>query len=818
MESASLTHLEFEKVLALISGFAGSHAAKDALHELHPSSDREEIEKRLGELDEWMRLFDEGRQPSVGGIREMRDLLKLLHTGGDVLAGEDFLRTRANIDVAIRLRKSLIEVDVERLPLLRRRLEVIPVLDSISERINGAISERGEVRDTATPALSGIRRDLVKSRMEIERRLGEYLTSGSGDMFQDRFFTIRNDRYVIPVKASYQGLVQGIVHDQSGSGQTVFMEPLEFLPLNNRLARLRGEEREEVARILRALTDLLASNRDDLAMLFEGLVFFDVLQARARFARQYEAHRPEIAPDGLIELRSARHPLIHPGCVPVDLTMNRQGACVIITGPNGGGKTVALKILGINALLMQSGNYVLASATSRLPVFEQILTDIGEAQSIENHLSTFTSHLRRLGEILAAAGPRSIALIDEIGVGTDPNEGAALAQGVLKALLRRGAFALVTSHYESLKSLAFITPGFVNAGMEFDYETFRPTFRFLMGVPGRSNALSVARQFGLPDEVLSVMSACLEGKGGAEERLIAVLERERASAEALRRSWEEKEREVTLRRNELEAGLKKIEQFRKSRRDELVETYEAGLKEKVRELEGVIHSLKMHQAQNDASDLETARNALKSARNTISELDLASRQYVGDETSESVPSGNNSDADMFQKGDTVLWKGIPRPAVLEDFDVTADRAVLECNGIRFVAPLSQISRFGEARLAKSASVSGMVIAARPDVSDRLDLRGCRVEEALEKTEAYLKLASSQRLGRVFLVHGKGTGALQRSMHEFLKRSPWRDKFRFGRYGEGDLGVTVVVFDPLADAEKPITSEESRQIKRKKRRD
>ncbi|MFZ2958501.1 MAG: endonuclease MutS2 [Candidatus Ozemobacteraceae bacterium] len=814
MEPASLVHLEFDKVLVLISGFAGSQAAKDALRELLPSTDRDEIEKRLGELDEWVRLFDEGRSLPIGGIREMRDLLQILQVGGEVLSGEEFLRTRANLEVASRLRKALAEADLDRLPRLRHRLEVIPVLDSLAERITGVISERGEVRDDASPALSGIRRDLVKSRQEIERRLGEYLSTGPADMFQDRFFTIRNDRYVIPVKASFQSTLQGIVHDQSGSGQTVFMEPLEFLPLNNRLARLRGEEREEIARILRALTDLLAVNRDGLSALFDGLIFFDVLQARARFARQYEARRPEIAPDGLVELFAARHPLIHPDCVPLDLTMNRSAACVIITGPNGGGKTVALKILGINSLLMQSGNYILASALSRLPVFEQILTDIGEAQSIENHLSTFTAHLRRIGEILVAAGQRSLVLIDEIGVGTDPSEGAALAQGVLKALLRRGSFALVTSHYDALKSLAYTTPGFVNAGMEFDYETFRPTFRFLMGVPGRSNALSVARQFGLPDEVLSVMSACLEGKGGTEERLISILERERTSAEALRRSWEEKEREVTLRRSELEAGLKKLEQFRKSRRDELVETYETRLKEKVRELEGVIHGLKARSGAGGISDLETARGALKDARNSISELDAASRarsvetEDEGDDARKEEP---------LCKGDTVLWREIPRPGILEDLDPSADRAVIECNGLRFTAPLSQLKRFGEARLA-GVRPQGNVLAACPDVSDRLDLRGYRVEEALEKTESYLKLASAQKLGRVFLVHGKGTGALQKAMHEFLRRSPWRNKFRFGRYGEGDLGVTVVVFDPLADAEKPSAAVESRQIRRKKGQD
>lgn len=845
MEEKSLLQLEFDKVLGLIAGYAGSQAGKDLIVGWRPAIDRQTVEFRLLELDEWMRLLDEGRHVPVGGIREMRDLLQNLQHGGEMLAGEDLLRVRANIEVGTRVRKALTDADLERLPRMRQRLNAMPVLDPVGQRITDAINDRGEIRDDATPALATIRRELGKTRQEVERRLGDFLQTGDGEMFSDRFFTQRNDRYVVPVKSSFQSTLQGIIHDSSGSGQTVFMEPLEFLGLNNKLARLRSEEREEVRRILRQLTDLLAGHRSDLGILFDGLVFFDGLQARGRFARQFDAKRPEIGPDGRVDLVNGRHPLLHPECVPLDLTlgppMKQQpapgpgvqhvpqiqsvasqtgptpAACIVITGPNGGGKTVAMKILGINALLMQTGCYVLAGATSRLPVFTEILSDIGEQQSIENHLSTFTSHLQRLKEIIAAAGPGSLVLIDEIGVGTNPEEGAALARGVLEAVLRRGALALVTSHFEPLKSMAYTTPGFANAAMEFDEQAFRPTFRFIMGIPGRSNALAMARLFGLPDEVLAVMSAGLQGTGGNEEALIGILERERMQAERLRRSWEEKERDVSRRQADLAVQMKKLETFRRTRRDEVVESFEGSLKGKMRELEGIIHDLKRKLAGEPVTeaDPEKARAALKQARGLVDEINNPAPDARKKEIDASPPEPPES----FKVGDLVVWREIPRPGVIEDLDLEKGRVVILCNNLRFVAPLAQVRKFasGKGKTTTTES-SGGVIASRPSVSDRLDLRGHRVEEALQQAEAYLKDAAAQRVPRVFLVHGKGTGALQRAIHEFLKRSPWRDKFRFGRYGEGDLGVTVVVFDPAADVEKqPAENQLEVQARRRLRK-
>ncbi len=788
MEEKSLHHLEFSKVLALIAGYAGSKAAKEAILALRPAIERRQIVQSLDELDELLGFLDRGFHLPIGGLREVRDILEQLRGGRDVLDGDDFLRVRSNLEVVREVRRSF--QDAPAMPLLQAKLDGLPDLSPLHREISLTINDKGAVRDDASPRLAGIRRDLLKARQELEKRLTEYLHS-QGDAFSDSFFTLRNERYVVPVKVGSQSQIQGIVHDESGSGQTLFMEPLEFLAGNNRLARLKSEEREEVMRILRSLTQLLSSNLTGLQHTFDTLVFFDQLHARARFARAYDAHRPEIAPDGSLELIQARHPLLHPHCVPLDLKMGGNTNCLVITGPNGGGKTVALKITGINALLMQCGCFVLASVNSRLPIFEHVLSDIGESQSIEEHLSTFTSHLQRLNEILRDAGARSLILIDEIGVGTDPQEGAALAQGVLKALVRRGCLTLVTSHYHALKHLAFTTPGFQNGCMEFDEESRRPTFRFLAGASGRSNALAMARQFRLPDEVLAEMVQTLEGRGGDEIKLLEGLERERAQAEQVRRSLQERDRQLAQQQAELDREVQKLSQFRRTRRDELTETFEREFKARLKQLETLIHDLRHPQPEISATAaLDQARTALQETRQAIEALE-------GEKAATAAEKPEILDQPP-EIGDEVIWPRFNLRGRLESLENNGRQALIEANGKKMSVPFGELQAIRSARRPSGSTGHAFVAASPTPVPEELDLRGMRVEEALHRSEEYLKNAEAMKLPKVHLIHGKGTGALQRAIHEFLKRSPWKARFRFGRYGEGDLGVTVVVFDPASD--------------------
>jgi len=379
LEQKSLENLEFGKVLNLIAGFAGSKAAQDSIRRIIPSTDVREIEKRLSELDELSSFLDSGKHLPIGGIREMRDLLSVLQKGEQTLSGDELLRVRNNIEVSIAVKRAF--SDVGNFPLLKEAIAGFPDFSHETSEIAESISERGEVKDAASPRLSGIRKELSKALQEIENRLNQYLSLGA-DFFQDRYFTIRNDRFVVPVKTSCQNSIQGIVHDQSGSGQTLFIEPLEFLGLNNRISRLKAEEREEIKRILVSLTAMLAAREAELSKLFETIVFFDVLHAKAKFSRKFDCRRIGISSDRNLLLKNARHPLLHPECVPMTVSITKDNSCLVITGPNGGGKTVALKIIGVACLLMQIGCYVPASADSRVPVFDQILSDIGESQSI----------------------------------------------------------------------------------------------------------------------------------------------------------------------------------------------------------------------------------------------------------------------------------------------------------------------------------------------------------------------------------------------------------------------------------------------------
>lgn len=809
MEELSLANLEFEKVLGLISSFAGSSAAKDRILSFVPLTDREEIETRLSEMDELTGFFDSGGSVSASGIRDIRDILTVLIENStdsvQNLQGSDFLRIRANFEVFLALKKSF--DPVQGFPRLQKKIFECPDFRRERDRITQTISEQGEVRDDATPRLSGIRRELAKVRQDAEKRLNEFL-SRKGEIVQDRFFTLRNDRYCVPIKASSQSEISGIVHDQSGSGQTVFMEPLEFLGMNNRIARLKIEDREEILRILRELTNMLASRKADLRELFDTVVFFDVLLAKVRFSRKYGAFRPEIVPPGSLYLKDAKHPLLFPECVALTLSMTSKSGCIIITGPNGGGKTVALKTVGNNCLLLQIGCYVLAHPDSRMPIFHEILADIGESQSIENHLSTFTAHISRINEIFRRSSGRTLVLIDEIGVGTDPVEGSALAVAVLKAFLRRGALSVVTSHYDSLKQVAFQTEGFENAAMEFDYDTFSPTFRFAQGIAGKSNALLVSRAFGLPEEILREMGSHLQGHGGEEGRLLEALERERVKAEQLRRAWEEKNRTLAWQLKEQQAIMSRLEQFRRTKKDELVESFEQSLKERMKEIERIIHDFRAKLKDGvSENDVESARLTHQNVQCLLSELDKLGENLAKNHV--------ETDARSFSSGDVVTWIGGNARGKIESIEIDLGRAIVDFDGKTLNVALSEIRKVEDGDASKTGQNS-LAIGSVPFIQNEVDLRGMRVDEAIEKTQQYLKLAKAQNLGKVRLIHGKGTGALQRAVHGFLKLSPYKDKFRFGRYGEGDSGVTVVIFDPAADVE-PSTVPPEKPISPKKRK-
>lgn len=817
MEQKSLDNLEFTKILAIIASFSGSRAAKEKILRLHPSTDANQINSWLAEIDEFLDYSQAGFKIQPGGLRDIREVIEILQSGSTILGSDDFLKVKANIEVAASLKKAFDARTsswvVKGSNRLAERIKNMPALTTLFQRIDDCLDDRGQVRSDASPTLTSIRREYSQMVSSTEKQLSAFLSHHAEDV-QDRYFTLRNERYVIPVLASAQSRIQGIVHDQSSTGQTLFIEPLSFLPANNRLAQLRLSEREEIKRIFTSLTSLLYQSLSSLSEQFETLVYIDMVKARADFSVKYEASRPEIADKPDLILNSARHPLIHPDCVPLDIKMHSEQRCIIITGPNGGGKTVALKTVGINALLMQTGNYVLAARDAKIPVFTQVLSDIGESQSIEDHLSTFTAHLKRLKEMADLADRHALILIDEICVGTDPVEGGALASGFLKELSGRGAFCVVTSHYDSLKHVAFTTPGFINAAMEFDYETFKPTFRFQIGIPGKSNALAMARVFGLPDSILGDLIQVNAGERQDEKGLIEAIERERNRAESLRRTYVQKVSSLRAREQEVDESLKQLREFRKTRRDKLTEEYTAELRARLREIETLISRLRKVA---DGSDLPDYNKALGEARTAHASTRIVLEKLEEPPDENFIPQEKSADVqpvkiEQLQPGIKVLYKLTMRSGLLIRVDHARGRAEVEFDGKTMQIPVSELVLAGQSAKNREEKASGSVFAVRPLVRSDLDVRGMRVEEALDQVDSYLKVASESELGRVFIIHGKGTGALHNAITAFLKSSPWKKKFRAGRYGEGDLGVTVVVFKEDADSdEDPTQALPSRQF-------
>ncbi len=809
MERKTLENLEFPKILGKIAVYASSRAAKDYILKLEPSTDPNEIRGWLSEIEDYKNYSEAGVRLNTGSVNDIRELIEILNSGSTILGSEDFLKVRANIQITGSLKKNFESQTsgwaIRPTDRIAERIKAMPPLIALCQRIDDCLDDHGQIKNTASPALASIRRDLVKNTAEIEKQLNLFLSSHADDI-QDHYFTLRNERYVVPVSAASQGRIQGIVHDQSATGQTLFIEPLQFLPMNNRLAQLRLSEREEIRRILTALTAVLCQSKSAMVEQFETLIWLDTVRARSEFAVNYNCHCPEISTEHELVLNKARHPLLHPNCVPLDIKMNKDQRCIIITGPNGGGKTVSLKTTGLNALLMQTGNFVLADADAKLPIFNQILSDIGESQSIEDHLSTFTAHLKRLKEITDLADGNSLILIDEICVGTDPIEGGALASGFLKEIANRGAFSIVTSHYDSLKKVAFTTPGFMNAAMEFDYDTFKPTFRFCLGIPGKSNALAMARSFGLPESILKDLVEVNSGTHENEKGLIEAIERERNRAEALRRSYVQKLTALRTKEAEVDETLTQLREFRKTKRDKLTEEYTSELRNKMREFEALISALKTTINNNsaNANAAEELMNALNNARNAHASVKQTKAKLEEQQNNEEVNTRKafkEIDKTELKAGVDVIWKQNMRKGVFVKLS-GKDGAEIDFDGVTMRVKLSDLALAPKSNNKKAEPQNtGAVYVATPLVKTELDLRGMRVEEALDELDSYLKMVSDTDAAQVFIIHGKGTGALQKAVENYLKNSRWKRKFRPGRYGEGDLGVTVVTFKQ-AEAKEP----------------
>ncbi|MBO7373907.1 MAG: endonuclease MutS2 [Oscillospiraceae bacterium] len=782
----SYSILELPAILQMLAAQTESGMGREAALALQPSVNAEEVRRRLQETNDAARLMTLRGSPSFSGIRDIRPALDRARLGG-VLNGRELLEI-AGVARCARLCKAYIAEDKTEKTSIDSLFHALRANKYLEERITTALPAEDEVADSASPDLADIRRKMRAASARARDALNKILSSPSyAKALQEPIITMRSDRYVLPVRADHKSAVPGLVHDISASGMTLFIEPMAAVKANNELRELAAREKLEIERILGELSAACAEYADDFAEDCVLLVRLDLIFAKARLSYKMDAVPAESTERGIV-LRRARHPLLDPAkAVPIDLTLGEDFDTLVITGPNTGGKTVALKTIGLLAAMNQCGLHIPASDGSALPVFRHILADIGDEQSIEQSLSTFSAHMKNIVQILDACEDRSLVLFDELGAGTDPTEGAALAISIIEYVRRCGAITAATTHYAELKIYATNEPGVQNASCEFDVETLRPTYRLLVGIPGKSNAFAISGRLGLPESIIrdaesriGTESRSFEATIEKLEQTRLAMERDRTEAERLRRKAEEEEKKASMLRAELSVRLEKAEV--KARRDA------QRILDEARETADSVYAEldEMRRRINDEQETDEINRARTELRRRLNEHEAKLRS-----PEETLPQAEEKSARPLRAGDTVQIKTMGvRAQVLS---VSRDGTVSLKAGIMTVtAKEDELLLLDEAKPFKQETAPVQGTGSRlMHVPTEIDLRGMESIEAVLAAERYLDSASMAKLKTVTIIHGKGTGALRDAVRKMLKTNKLVKSWRQGLYGEGEAGVTVV---------------------------
>ncbi len=778
MDARSIALLEFPQVRERLAAATSFSPSRRIAEGLEPSSDPVVVGRGLDETDQARALLSERSGVGVGSAHDIGPAIDRAARGGR-LDPTQFLELADTLDAASRLQTSLTD---DRRPLLHDLARELHPLPAVRSTLARSFDPVGEILDTASPRLGGLRAAVRVAYDRLRRRLDSLVGSELGGALQDPIITLRNGRYVVPVKAEARARVKGIVHDASGSGQTLFIEPLVAVELGNAWREAKVAEQEEIERILDELSALVAANAGPLGATLHALARFDFWAAKAQLAAELDGIRAETTDRSEIVLLGARHPGLTGRIVPIDVRMGDGYTALVVTGPNTGGKTVTLRTIGLLALMHQAGLHIPADTGSRLPVLRDVFADIGDEQSIAQSLSTFSGHLRSITRIVEAAGPGTLVLLDELGAGTDPTEGSALAQALLDHFIRTGALVAATTHYAELKAYAHTTPGARNASVEFDLDTLSPTYRLTIGLPGGSQAFAIAERLGLDGAIVAdARSRLSENERAFEETLARIRATEGETSEALDRA-----RAAELRA--AEALREAAEERRRAReeRDELVRSAR-------NEAERLVADLR--------DDVKETRRTLERETITAPSLDAAvarAEDQLGrlpEGTAEPVapqPPPHEWRLGERARSRTGGWEG--RIAALER---GGERATLEAGGMRVTVDVSDLevaaqapSRRGSGSDWDSGTVSLGVDRAR-SVASSLDLRGARVEEALEALDRYLDDASLAGLDKVLIIHGMGTGALRDAVRAEAGSHPLVKGVRAGERGEGGDGASII---------------------------
>lgn len=800
MDKKSLATLEYHKVLTAVAAYTNFSAGEELTRRLMPTTDRREATQWQQETAEARLMLDTHTNVTIGGARDVRRAVDNAQRGF-TLSAESLLEIRGTIIAARNLQRVILKA-ADDFPALAAIAELIEECPGLVSSIGQTLDERGDVLDSASSKLAKIRQEQRVVYGRIQDKLQKLLSSSQNQYLQEPIITQRSGRYVVPVKADAKGRIKGIVHDQSGSGATVWVEPLNTVELNNEYRGLQLQEQQEIERILAELSQLVAEQGDSLKRIVERMAELDLVFARARYSsqingvppdfvnwREFEQPKPpkhanerakwtppppNLHPGSTIWIRGARHPLLdQETVVPTDLTLNEETFTVLITGPNTGGKTVSLKTMGLMVLMAQSG-IQLPAIDARLTLFDKVFADIGDEQSIEQSLSTFSAHMTNIIRILQQVDERSLVLLDELGSGTDPTEGAALAQAIISFLRDKGATSFVATHYPELKVYASQTLGATNASLLFDVDTLSPTYEMSIGIPGRSNAFAIARRLGLDGTILDdAMTLVGTGSHEAEDLLDSIYElRDKIASEeagtrlALRQA--EEERDVLLGR---------LEQIEEERAQVLADArlqVEAEITAVQEELRAVRRQIR------DADSI----NKLKKASKELEEI--GEKPVLTAVTNVPKPKPSHPKASELEVGDTVRIKSLNTTG--EVLSISKKEVVVVVGRLQMRTKLSDLEFKG--RPVQAEESGGNLINIGPSPGMELDLRGRRVEDSLQELDGYLDSAFLARLPWVRIIHGKGTGRLRTAVRKSLKDNRYVSSWEEGKAGEGGAGVTV----------------------------
>lgn len=790
MNEKALKTLEYYKIIDMLEAFATSSIGKNKCRQLRPLDNLTEIETMQQETaDALSRIYQKGSL-SFSGVKDVRGSLKRLEIGSTLGIGE-LLAIRSLLENASRAKAySRRETENEHTDSLDNMFELIEPLSPLAAEIGRCILSEDEISDDASTGLRQVRRSMKLTNDKIHTQLSSFVSGNSRTYLQDAVVTMRNGRYCIPVKSEYKSQVPGMIHDQSSTGSTIFVEPMTIVRLNNEMRELEIQEQKEIEMILSNLSQLAAENLDAIFDDVKLLSELDFIFARAQLAKSQNATEPRFNRDRIIDIKKARHPLIDKHkVVPIDIRIGETFDLLIVTGPNTGGKTVSLKTVGLLTLMGQSGLHIPAFDNSRLSVFREVYADIGDEQSIEQSLSTFSSHMTNVVRFMETADSDSLVLFDELGAGTDPTEGAALAIAILSTLHDRGIRAMATTHYSELKVYALSTPGVENASCEFDVETLRPTYRLLIGVPGKSNAFAISQKLGLPLSIIDRAKEQISQEDETFEDVLSSLEESRKTIESEREELASYKEEIKTLKEQLEEKQDKLDQRKeriiteaneeahrilreaKDYADQTMRIFNKAGKDSMSAKELEKHRSDLRKKM-DKAGKKVALKTPQKQKSTLRPQDLS----LGDSVkvmSLNVKGTVSSKPDS--KGMLFVQMGILRSKVhISDLQLIDEPVI--------TGPALTRTGAGKIKMNKSASVS-----------TEINLLGKTVDEAVSELDKYLDDAYLAHLSSVRIVHGKGTGALRKGVHNYLKRLKYVQDFHLAEFGEGDAGVTIVEF-------------------------